>query len=124
MKRTTWIALGLAAALAGGALWQAALPAPAGAQEQEQAQEMIFGSQLMTAQERSEYRQRLMNAQTEEERQQIRAEHHTRMMERAKERGVTLPEEAPAGGMHMGPGMGGGKGGMGGGMGPGKGMGR
>lgn len=124
-QRTEWIAMGLAAVLAGGALGTAALPAPAGAQEQAQtqAQETIFGSQLMTAEERAAYRQRILAAKTEEERERIRSEHHARMLERAKEQGVTLPEEPPAGGMHRG--MGGGMGpGMGGGMGGGKGMGR
>ena len=32
---------------------------------------------------------------TDEERQQIRWEHHVRMQERAKERGMTLPNEPP-----------------------------
>jgi len=116
-QRTAWFGMGLAAVLAAGALGPVTVAAPAAAQEQ--AQETVYGSQLMTAEERAAYRQRLMAAKTEEERNQIRAEHHVRMQERAKERGVTLPEEPPMGGMHMGPGMGGGMGG--GGMGPGKG---
>jgi hypothetical protein len=115
-KRTGMYAMGLAAVLAAGALAPVTVATPAGAQEQ--AQEQVYGSQLMTAEERAAYRQRLMAAKTEEERNQIRAEHHVRMQERAKEKGVTLPDEPPMGGMHMGPGMGGG------GMGPGKGMGK
>ena len=62
-------------------------------QTQEQTTERVYGWQLMT----------------EQERQQFREEHHKAMQERAKERGVTLPDEP------MGPGPGGG--GMGGGMG-------
>ena len=55
----------------------------------------IYGGQLMTEQERTEYRSRLRAAASDEERQQIRWEHHVRMQERAKERGVTLPDEPP-----------------------------
>ena len=82
---------------------------------QDRNQDRVFGSQLMTRQERNEYRNRMRSAKTAEEREQIRAEHHERMMVRAKERGVTLPDDPPARGSGMmGPG-----GGMGGGMGPG-----
>ena len=81
----------------------------------------IYGSQMMTEQERMEYRNQMMNAKTDEERQQIRAEHHVQMQERAKERGITLPENPPMG-KGMGSGMGTGKG-MGSGMGKKKGSG-
>ena len=71
----------------------------------------IYGSQLMTAQERNEYRNRMRATKTLEERERIRAEHHEQMKVRAKERGVTLPDEPPAGrGPGMGPGPGGGMG--------------
>ena len=88
-------------------------------QTQDQTQDRIYGSQLMTDQERSDYRSRMRSAKTAQEREQIRAEHHERMMVRAKERGVTIPDEPPAmgGGMGAGGGMGGG---TGGGMGGGK----
>jgi hypothetical protein len=96
------------------------------AQERVQKQEQIYGSQLMTQQERSEFRNRMQTAKTAEEREQIRKEHNERMKERAAERGVTLTEEAPARGGGMGPcggQMGPGGAGMGphqgGGMGPG-----
>lgn len=100
------------------------------AQQQTASGEQVYGSQLMTQQERLEHRNKLRAAKTAEEREQIRAEHHTRMQERAKEKGVTLPEMPPATGtrkgMGTGPrdGMGPGSGmspggGMGGGMGPG-----
>lgn len=90
-----------------------------------QTQERIYGSQLMTQQERNEHRAQMRQAKTPEERERIRAEHHERMKERARERGITLPDVPPAtpgrgmgqGGMGQG-GMG--QGGMGqGGMGPG-----
>jgi hypothetical protein len=88
----------------------------------------IYGSQMMTEQERLEHRNRLRSAKTLEERERIRTEHHEQMVERARERGVTLPDEPPMrggmgqGGGGMGPG-GGGMGPGGGGMGPGGGMG-
>lgn len=69
-------------------------------------QERIYGSQLMTQQERNEYRARMRAAKTAEERERIRAEHHAAMQARAKERGVTLPEEPPARGRGTAPGRG------------------
>jgi hypothetical protein len=71
----------------------------------------IFGAQIMTEQERIEHRARMRAARTPEEREQVRIEHHGQMVERARERGVTLPEEPPV------------RGGMGPGTGPGAGMG-
>lgn len=87
---------------------------------QTQTQERIYGSQLMTQQERNTYRQKMQTAKTQEEREQIRLEHHKQMQERAKAKGVSLPDEPPMHGPGMGPG-----GGMppGSGMGPGGGMG-
>ena len=90
----------------------------------------IYGSQLMTRQERNEYRARMRAAASAEERESIRAEHHERMKERAQARGMTLPDQPRAGrgpgGASAGGGMGPGGGGMGpggGGMGPGGGAG-
>jgi hypothetical protein len=74
-----------------------------GAQESVQKQEQIYGSQLMTQQERAEYREKMRTAKTAEEQEQMRKEHHERMEERAAKRGVTLTEEPPAGGRGMGP---------------------
>jgi hypothetical protein len=79
----------------------------------DQDRDHIYGSQLMTQAERNQYRKQMRSAKTVKEREQIRAEHHKRMQERAKERGMTIPDMPPARG-----------GGMGGGMGPGGGMGR
>lgn len=70
----------------------------------------VYGSQLMTTQERDEYRNRMRAAKTVQEREQIRNEHHARMQERAKQRGVTLPAEPPVRGMGAGPGRGAGSG--------------
>ncbi|MBI4809673.1 MAG: hypothetical protein HY799_12085 [Nitrosomonadales bacterium] len=84
-----------------------------------QDQEQIYGSQLMTEQERLEHRNMMRTLKTQEEREAYRLEHHKKMQVRAKEKGVTLPEEPlPRGRMMRGPGTGGGMG-SGGGMGPG-----
>lgn len=83
---------------------------------QTQQQDQIYGSQLMTQEERLEFRDRMRAAQTNAEREQIRQEHHQRMQERAREQGVNLPEEPPANRGHKmqpGGGMGSGGGGMG-----------
>ena len=77
------------------------------------AQEQVYGSQLMTSQERTAYQTRMRAAKTNEEREQIRAQHHKEMQVRAKQQGVTLPDEPPAKGMGGGMGPGGGMGGMG-----------
>jgi hypothetical protein len=57
----------------------------------------VYGHELMTAEELSEYRNRMRSASTAKEREQIRTEHHAQMQARAKERGVTLPDEPRAG---------------------------
>lgn len=89
---------------------------------QQRDQDRIFGSQLMTQQERIEYANRMRSMKTEQERQAFRLEHHKQMQDRARERGVTLPDEPPQvpGRAMGGPGAGMGPGG---GMGPGSGAG-
>lgn len=77
-------------------------------QEQERIQEQIYGSQMMTEQERNQYRARMRAATSAEEQEQIRNEHHERMRERAATQGITLPDAPPPrGGGGMGPGGGG-----------------
>lgn len=80
------------------------------------AAEQVYGSQLMTQQERMEHRTKMQSMKTKKEREQYRMEHHMKMQERAKEKGVTLPDKPPM----RNPGMGGGRG-MGGGQGGGMG---
>jgi len=84
-----------------------------------QAQDLVYGSQLMTQQERNEYGALMNAARTGKERDQIRQAHQEQMKERAKQRGLTLPDGAPAYGMAPAMGSGGGMGGPGGGVGPG-----
>lgn len=84
-------------------------------------QQQVYGSQLMTQQERSEFQKRMRDAKSDGERQQIRNEHHKKMQVRAKKQGVTLPDKPPKSGAGKGPADGSG---YGGGKGQGKGMGR
>lgn len=109
-KHTTAIASLLLALGSGSALAQA--PAADDAP--------IYGSQMMTTQERQAYRERMRTAKTVEERERIRQEHHEQMVVRARERGITLPDQPPVrgGGMGPGPGPGPGRGPGGGGPGP------
>lgn len=66
----------------------------------------VYGRQLMTPEELAAHRARMRAATSTEERARIREEHHARMLERARERGVTLPDEPPAHGMGAGRGPG------------------
>lgn len=98
MKRTLMITA-FAGALSLSAIVQAA-----------EQQEQIYGSQLMTQQERAEYRNKMLSATTVEAREQVRAEHHERMQERARAQGLSMPDQPPAAGAGMGPGGGAGQG--------------
>lgn len=102
LKRSVIVSLMAAVALL--------LPAISIAEESEQspkpvkkqAQERIYGSQLMTKQERAEHRAKLRSLKTREEREAYRMEHHKKMQERAKEKGLALPDEPTARGGGMG----------------------
>lgn len=74
--------------------------------EQVREKEKIYGSQMMTKQERIEHHSKMRAAKTAEERERIRAEHHEAMKVRAQERGVTLPDAPPERGMGQGTGAG------------------
>ena len=104
------------------------------AQDQDQAQVQVYGSQLMTATERTEYQAKMRTLKTDKERDAFRLDHHTKMTARAAERGITLPSTPPgvgAGpksntglglgvGVGTGSGMGAGQGAPSGGKGPGR----
>ena len=101
-----------------------------GDQAQSQPPGPYSGRSFMTPQEHFEFRNKMQNAKTSEEKAKIRQEHHAQMQERAKEHGMTMPDMPPDVRQHMGmqPGMGPGmrqgmgpgmQQGMGQGMGPG-----
>ena len=77
--------------------------------------EQVYGWQLMTQQERVEHRQKMQSFNTFKEREAYRLQHHKLMQERARERGMKLPEVPLPQGRGMGGGQGMGPGGMGGG---------
>jgi len=54
--------------------------------------EIIPGSELMTSQERERYRQRIRAAKTPQEEEKVRTDHVRQMQERARLRGLRLPE--------------------------------
>lgn len=134
MKRVNFVWPLAAASIALGALSASAADAPQAPQKPQARQ--VYGHQLMTDQERLEYRNKMRSFKTQKERDEFRAEHHKLMQDRAKEKGVTLPDEPPMrrggmgpkgmgkDGMRQGGGMHGGNGtGMGMGMDKGQGMG-
>ena len=51
-----------------------------------------YGWQLMTEEERLQHRERMHSAKSYEEQEQYWQEHREEMLERAKERGVELPD--------------------------------
>lgn len=58
----------------------------------EEPRELIYGAQIMSAQERQEYRRGLAAAKSGQERAQLRAQHRERIRERAKAQGTELEE--------------------------------
>lgn len=50
----------------------------------------IYGHEVMSTQERDEYRERIQNAQSDEAREQLRAQNQTEVQARAKARGIDL----------------------------------
>jgi len=67
--------------------------APIETRTQTEAEARIYGSQLMTPQERNEYQDRMRQLNTEQEREAFRMDHQQRMDARAREQGLTLPLE-------------------------------
>jgi hypothetical protein len=92
MKAVFQIAISIAAAAAMAAAAIDAIgepPAPV-------KREIIPGSELMTSQERERYRQRIRAAQAPEEERKVRDDHIKQMRERARLRGLRLPESPAA----------------------------
>ena len=73
----------------------------------------VFGWQLMTQQERTNYQNQMRNAATQQEREKIESQHRQEMQQRARDRNITLPGMTGSGdtGMRMRSGVGGGGGG-------------
>ena len=60
--------------------------------DQDRAQAPIYGSQLMTERERQEHRTKMRSFKTEQERETYRLAQHKKMQERARAKGLTLPD--------------------------------
>jgi hypothetical protein len=81
-----------------------------------------YGRRFLTAEERERFHLEMQNAESEQEREEIRERHRDVIRNRAQQEGVTLPEDfGRAGGMGGGMGGQGTGGGMGGGTGGGMG---
>lgn len=107
MKRKTIILFSLVGALSMPVgLVVAANTSPSKDMSMSQDQEQIYGSQLMTNDERMEYQTKMRTAKTAEEGEQFRSEHHKAMQKRAKDRGITLPDDPQARGDGRGMGTG------------------
>ncbi|MGE0113976.1 MAG: hypothetical protein AB7T07_03700 [Steroidobacteraceae bacterium] len=94
------IAMLIVTVVPGIAVAQAPAAAPVQTPAKE-TQELVYGRQLMTDAERAEYRAKMRTLKTQQEREAFRLEHHKKMQERAKEKGVTLPDMP----LHQGMGM-------------------
>ena len=104
MKRVFAFVLSVGVVL--GVAAQAADPAQSRDQTQATQQppaqggERVYGYDLMTQQERTEYQDWMRAAKTDQEREALRLEHHKQMQARAKAQGKILPDVPPAGRGH------------------------
>lgn len=63
-----------------------------GVMQQKFTRERLFGSPLMTLEERQDHQRKMWNAKTVQERQKIRDEQRTRMLERAKQQNYKIDQ--------------------------------
>lgn len=86
-----------------GFVWLFAGVSLAADSPQAEQQGRAYGWNFMTPEERAEHRAKMRSLETREEREQYRIEHHTKMKERMKERGIALPDQPRnRGGMGLG----------------------
>ena len=116
------VSAAIAAAVALAFVYDA--PAYAQAAKPAAQREPIYGYTMMSDAERNEYREKMRNARTADERQSLRDEHRKTMEARMKERGVEPGQMRGRGAGPGGPGKGGGPGGPGYGKGGGPGYGQ
>lgn len=63
-----------------------------GVMQQKFTRERLFGSPMMTLEERQEHQRQMWNAKTVQERQKIRDEHRTKMLDRAKQQNYKIDQ--------------------------------
>lgn len=66
--------------------------AGSGMMQQKFTRERLYGSPLMTLEERQEHQRQMWNAKTAQERQKIRDEHRVRITERAKQQNYRIDQ--------------------------------
>jgi hypothetical protein len=64
-----------------------------GMMQQRWARERMFGTRLMTLEERQAHMEKMWNAKTVEERNKIREEHRNLMLERARQQKQTIDDK-------------------------------
>ena len=102
LNRATAIIAGILVLVIPGAQAQM-LPEPEPVATATAPQPLLHGWQLMSDDERTQYRATMRGLETPEERERLRKAIHEAMKIRAKERGLALPDEPPArGGRHLG----------------------
>ena len=101
LKNSGYWCVVLLAALAAGGVSTFAIAAAAGADAKNAVapprRELIYGSELMTHEEREQYRARMRGAQTAEDEARVRDDHFGAMQKRARQRGAKLPDPPPPG---------------------------
>ena len=109
MKRNAFSAA-IAAALVLGLAYNAPASAQDTPSNKTQQRQTIYGYQMMTDEERNEYREKMRSTKTAQERQTLRDEHRATMEARMKERGIEPGQMRGRGAGPMGPGTGQGRG--------------
>lgn len=66
-------------------------------------EDVVYGWQIMSPKERAEHRTKMRSLKTKSEREAYRLEHHQQMQERAKQKGMTLPDLPMLRGRGLGP---------------------
>lgn len=89
----------LLVALAAGSVTTFAVAADPGADAKNAVapprRELIYGSELMTHEEREQYRARMRGAKTADDEGRIRTDHFGAMQKRARQRGAKIPDPPP-----------------------------
>lgn len=67
----------------------------------------IYGYEIMTPAERAEFRAKMQSAKTAQERERLQVDHQAAMQSRAKQRGITLPDDSASQSPDSGMGSGG-----------------
>lgn len=67
-----------------------------GAETSASSDQDIYGYEIMTPAERAEFRAKMQSAKSSQERERLQIDHQAAMQSRAKQRGITLPDDSSA----------------------------